>query len=576
MAVRVRVPLAALLKNFYFMQKNHILAFSASALLLLSSCSSKLGALSSDNFVVTPDPLEARGGQVAATINGTFPEKYMKKKAVVTVIPELHYGDGQVARGESATFQGEKVKDNNQVVSYRLGGKYNMKTAFNYVPDMLKSEMYLTFDAKVGKKTVQVPAVKVADGVLATAELYRQTMLSDGACIAPDAFQRIQAQKQEANVKFLVNQAILRQSELKNNSVQEFVKMLKNINADREKLNIKNVEVAAYASPEGGFAYNEKLANKRQDVSEDYVKQQLKQTKLTTDIDAHYTAEDWEGFQQLVQASNIQDKDVILRVLSMYKDPEEREKQIRNLSEGFRELADQILPELRRSRMIINYEVVGRSDEQIKQQFKDDASQLNNEELLYAAALENDANKKEEIYKATTLYCPNDYRAFNNLAALELNKGNIDKAKTYIEQAKRLSSKPSEAFANEAFIALTSGNVQDAETSLSKAIDANGYNQIAGVLSLAKGDYIQAEKYMEGTNTNTAALAKIMNNNLQGAINTLDAIKNPSAITSYLHAIAAARNGNKFATSSYLEEAIQKDAALKSYADNDLELSILK
>ncbi|MBQ2495025.1 MAG: hypothetical protein II521_02825, partial [Prevotella sp.] len=399
------------------MKKNHILALSASALFILSSCSSKLGALSADNFVVTPDPLEARGGQVSATINGTFPEKYMKKKAVVTVIPELHYADGQVARGESATFQGEKVKDNNQVVSYRLGGKYNMKTAFNYVPDMLKSEMYLAFDAKVGKKVVKVPSVKVANGVLATAELYRQAMQGDGACIAPDAFQRIQAQKQEANVKFLVNQAILRQSELKNNSVQEFIKLLKNINADREKLNIKNVEVAAYASPEGGFAYNEKLANKRQDVSEGYVKQQLKQTKLDADIDAHYTAEDWEGFQQLVQASNIQDKDVILRVLSMYKDPEEREKQIRNLSEGFRELADQILPELRRSRMIINYEVVGRSDDQIKQQFATDASQLNNEELLYAAALENDANKKEEIYKATTMYCPKDYRAFNNLAA---------------------------------------------------------------------------------------------------------------------------------------------------------------
>ena len=558
------------------MKKNHILALSASALFILSSCSSKLGALSADNFVVTPDPLEARGGQVSATINGTFPEKYMKKKAVVTVIPELHYADGQVARGESATFQGEKVKDNNQVVSYRLGGKYNMKTAFNYVPDMLKSEMYLAFDAKVGKKVVKVPSVKVANGVLATAELYRQAMQGDGACIAPDAFQRIQAQKQEANVKFLVNQAILRQSELKNNSVQEFIKLLKNINADREKLNIKNVEVAAYASPEGGFAYNEKLANKRQDVSEGYVKQQLKQTKLDAVIDAHYTAEDWEGFQQLVQASNIQDKDVILRVLSMYKDPEEREKQIRNLSEGFRELADQILPELRRSRMIINYEVVGRSDDQIKQQFATDASQLNNEELLYAAALENDANKKEEIYKATTMYCPKDYRAFNNLAALELNKGNIDKAKSYIEQAKRLTSKPSEAFANEAFIALTNGNVQDAETSLSKAIDANGYNQMAGVLSIAKGDYIQAEKYLEGINSNSSALAKLLNNNLQGALSTLDSMKETSAITSYLHAIIAARNNNKFATKSYLEEALQKDPSLKSYADNDLELSILR
>lgn len=178
-------------------------------------------------------------------------------------------------------------------------------------------------------------------------------------CIAPDSFQRVKAQKQEANVKFLINQANLRKNELKNNSVQEFVKLLKKINADREGLNIKNVEVQAYASPEGGFSFNDKLANKRQDVSEDYVKQQLKNSKVNTDIDAHYTAQDWDGFQQLVQASNIQDKDVILRVLSMYKDPEQREQQIRNMSEGFRELADGILPQLRRSRMIINYETVG-------------------------------------------------------------------------------------------------------------------------------------------------------------------------------------------------------------------------
>ena len=576
MAVRVRVPLAAPYVNTILMRKINILAFSASTLIILSSCSSKLGALSPDNFVVAPDPLEARGGQVSATINGTFPEKYMKKKAVVTVIPELRYGDGQVAQGLASTFQGEKVKDNNQTISYRLGGKYNMKTSFDYVPEMLQSDMYLTFDAKVGKKSVKVPAVKVATGVLATSELYKQALLGDGACIAPDTFQRVQTQKQEASVKFLVNQAILRQSELKNNSVQEFVKLLKNIQADQEKLNIKNVEVSAYASPEGGFSYNEKLANKRKDVSEDYVKQQLKGNKMNADIDARYTAEDWEGFQQLVQASNIQDKDVILRVLSMYKDPEEREKQIRNLSEGFRELADQVLPELRRARMVINYDIVGRTDEQIIQQYAADPKQLSNEELLYAAALVDDASKKEEIYKATTLYCPNDYRAFNNLAALELNKGNVEKAKSYIEQAKRVNAKAPEAFANEAFINLTNGNTQDAENALSRAIGANGYDYMAGVLSIAKGDYIQAERFLAGTKTNNAGLAHLLNNNLQDAISALDAVKSPTAITSYIHAIVAAHNGNKFATSSYLQEALEKDPTLKAYSDKDLELSILK
>jgi hypothetical protein len=245
------------------MRNELILSLSVFSLLALSSCS-KLGPLSADNFNVDPNPLEAQGGQVPAVINGTFPSNYMKTKAVVTVTPELRYGNGQVAKGQSATFQGEKVMGNDQTISYKMGGRYSMKTSFDYVPEMQKSDMYLTFDARLGKKKMNVPAVKVATGVLATAELYKQTLMNAGGCIAPDSFQRVKAQKTEANIKFLVNQANLRKSELKNNSVKEFVSMLKKINADREGLNLKNVEVLAYASPEGGFAFNDKLANKRQ------------------------------------------------------------------------------------------------------------------------------------------------------------------------------------------------------------------------------------------------------------------------------------------------------------------------
>ena len=233
----------------------------------LTSCS-KLGALSADKFNVTPNPLETLGGEVPATINGMFPEKYMKKKAVVTVTPELRYGNGQVAKGTSATFQGEKVQGNDQTISYLVGGHYTMKTAFAYEPAMQKSDMYLTFQARIGNRKMNVPDVKVAEGVIATSELYKRSLMNAGACIAPDSFQRVRAQKQEANVKFLINQANLRQSELKNNSVQEFVSLLKRINADKEGLNIRNVEVQAYASPEGGFAFNDRLANKRQEDSE--------------------------------------------------------------------------------------------------------------------------------------------------------------------------------------------------------------------------------------------------------------------------------------------------------------------
>ncbi len=554
------------------MQKNVVLFMSAAALLALSSCSSKLGALSADNFSVNPNPLETEAGKVPTTINGKFPEKYMKKKAVVTVTPELRYADGKTAKGNGATFQGEKVAGNNQTIQYKVGGNYTMNTSFDYVPEMQKSDLYLTFDAYVGKKKVNVPEVKVATGVISTSEFYKKTLASDGACIAPDSFQRVKAQKQEAEIKFLINQANLRRSEMKNNSVKEFVQMLKKINRDREGLNIKNVEVAAYASPEGGVKFNDKLASKRQNTSEKYVKQTLKKTKVNTDIDARYTAQDWDGFQKLVAASNLQDKDVILRVLSMYQDPQEREQQIRNMSAGFRELANGILPELRRSRLIINYETIGRSDDQIKEQYNADPTKLSADELLYAAALEDNADKKEAIYKKTAEIYPNDNRAFNNVAALEFAKGNNDAAKEYLAKAVNAKSDAAEANANKGLVALLEGNTAEAQNHIAKATGANDLNKALGALNIANGKYAQAEQNFNGVNSNTAALAQILNKNYAGAISTLNGVKNKTGVTDYLLAIANARQGNNDAASSYLKSALQKDPSLASYAANDLEL----
>ena len=554
------------------MQKNVVLFMSAAALLALSSCSSKLGALSADNFSVNPNPLETEAGKVPTTINGKFPEKYMKKKAVVTVTPELRYADGKTAKGNGATFQGEKVAGNNQTIQYKVGGNYTMNTSFDFVPEMQKSDLYLIFDAYVGKKKVNVPEVKVATGVISTSEFYKKTLASDGACIAPDSFQRVKAQKQEAEIKFLINQANLRKSEMKNNSVKEFVQMLKKINRDKEGLNIKNVEVAAYASPEGGVKFNDKLASKRQNTSEKYVEQTLKKTKVSTDIDARYTAQDWDGFQKLVAASNLQDKDVILRVLSMYQDPQEREQQIRNMSAGFRELADGILPELRRSRLIINYETIGRSDDQIKEQYNADPTKLSADELLYAAALEDNADKKEAIYKKTAEIYPNDNRAFNNVAALEFAKGNNDAAKEYLEKAVNAKSDAAEANANKGLVALLEGNTAEAQNHIAKATGANDLNKALGALNIANGKYAQAEQNFNGVNSNTAALAQILNKNYAGAISTLKGVKNKTGVTDYLLAIANARQGNNDAASSYLKSALQKDPSLASYAANDLEL----
>lgn len=542
---------------------------------MMTSCS-KMGPLSADNFTVTPKPLETQAGVVSATVNGAFPEKYMKKKAVVTVTPELRFGDGKVVKGEAATFQGEKVMGNDQVISYRMGGHYTLKTAFAYNPEMQKSDMYLTFDARRGKKVYNVPAVKVNYGIIATSELYRQALTNGGGCLALDSFQRVKAKKQEANIKFLINQANLRKSELKNNSVGEFVKLLKEINKDREGLNLQNVEIQAYASPEGGFKFNDKLANKRQNVSEKYVRKEMKSAGVEGNLDAHYTAQDWEGFQQLVQASDIQDKDVILRVLSMYKDPQEREQQIRNMSEGFRELADAILPELRRSRLIIHYETIGRNDEQIKAQYNEDAAKLSADELLYYATLEEDAAKKEEIYAKTAQLYTNDYRPLNNQAVMAFNRGDEAKAKQLLAQAITKSNNAAEANATLGLIALKNGNVAEAENLIAKAADANALNEALGNLSIAKGNYAQAEEYFKDSYNNSAALAQLLNKNYAAAKATLNNIKNPDGLTSYLHAIVSARQGNKYAANSYLKEALQKDPSLKAYAENDLEFANMK
>lgn len=594
-AVRVRVPLAVhgfrIANNLYYFFDTHkvyntirlmfkkiFLPFAAVALLALTSCSGKLGALSADNFNVNPNPMETQGGSVPVTINGNFPEKYMKKKAVVTVTPELRAADGSILRGTPATFQGEKVMGNNQTISYKLGGHYTMKADFPYTDTYHKSDLYLSFNAMVGKKVVEVPAVKVANGIIATSELYRMAMTQNGGCIALDTFQRVRQARQAANIKFLINQAQLRKGELNNTTVQDFLETLRTINNEKEAYILSNIEVKAYASPDGGEKFNDKLAAKRQNVSEKYVKEQLKKINAEANVTGQYTAQDWEGFQQLVAASNMQDKELILRVLSMYQDPEEREQQIKNMSAGFRQLADEILPELRRSRLIINYETVGRSDEQIQQQYAADAKQLSVDEILYAATLNGvDNNKATEIYKTAASIYPNDYRAFNNLAVQALKNNDVKAAQQYAEKALAINPKAAEAKANLALVALKAGNVNKAQEFISQAIDANDYKFALGTFNIAKGDYAAALDNLKGQKNNVAALAQLLNKDYAGALNTIKSIGNDGdGVTDYIRALISARQGNSYAANTYLKDAISKDASLATYAENDLEFNNVK
>ena len=549
------------------MKTSLYLSAAGLALVAFTSCNSKLDALSADNFTVTPSPLETVGNDVPATINGRFPQKYMKKKAVVTVIPELRYTGGK-AMGQPATFQGEKVVGNDQTVSYKLGGNYVMKANFPYSPVMASSELYLNFEARVGKKVVTIPAVKVADGVVATSQLVYLTLASANTATAADGFQREISRQQNAQIKYLISQAKVRTRELNTTSVKDFIKVLRDIKADQKGLALDNVEVSAYASPDGTLKFNTGLAENRKGSAQQYVNGQLKKTKLNTNVDAKYTAEDWDGFQELVAASNIQDKEVILRVLSMYKDPEEREQQIKNLSVAFRELANEVLPELRRARLTVNYRVIGRSDEEIRAQYAADASKLTVEELLYAATLTNDAAERKAIFnKATELY-PQDKRAYNGLAQLAYAAGNLSDAENALTHAEGLP----EAYANSALIALKQGNVNGAEALLGKALTAGNYNEVLGNLQIARGNYAQAAQNLKGINTNSAALAQILNKDYVAAAQTLAAVNNADAITDYLKAVLAARTGQVEQGVQALRAAIAKNADLRDLASADLAL----
>ena len=380
------------------MIKKLYLPLVALLVLAFSSCS-KMGELSPDYFTTNPEVLEAIGGKVPVTITGKFPEKYFKKNATVEVTPVLRWEGGE-AKGQPATFQGEKVQGNDQTISYKTGGTYTMKASFDYVPEMAKSELYLDFKIKKGKKEYTIPSVKIADGVIATSEL--PTVNSANAAYAPDAFQRIIKQAKEAQIMFLIQQANLRASELKSDSLKAFHKQVVAVAGDTKNYKLNNIEISAYASPDGGVELNTGLAENREANTEKYMERQLKKGKIDTNLDAKYTAQDWEGFQELVSKSNLQDKDLILRVLSMYNDPEQREAEIKNISSVYKTLADEILPQLRRARLTANYDIIGRSDDEINEAFNSDPKVLSVEELLYAATLTND-NAQGEYYLTDVL-----------------------------------------------------------------------------------------------------------------------------------------------------------------------------
>ena len=550
------------------MNKKFLLPFFLlAAILAFSSCSNKLKPLAEEYIKAEPQPLEAIGGKVPVTINATIPAKWFNKKAVVTITPVLRYQGGE-AWGTAYTYQGEKVKGNNQVIPYKEGANVTMKSSFTYKPEMKKSELYLTFDAKIKNKTVKLPDVKIGESVLATSEL--ADAATANAAIAADKFQRIIKEAHDASIMFLIQQAELRSKELKKDEISDWKDLVKN--ADEAPNQNVAIEIQAYASPDGGVELNTGLAERREKNTDKYLAKELKKMKVDAPVDAKYTAQDWEGFQELVSKSNIQDKDLVLRVLSMYSDPEQREKEIKNISSVFSTLAEEILPQLRRSRLVANIEIIGKSDDEISALAKNDPKALNVEEILYAATLTNNDAEKTAIYnKASELY-PNDYRTWNNVGMMAFRAGDLAKAEQMFNKANSVKNNP-ESNMNLGLIALTKGDQAKAQQLFGSASGVAELSEALGVLYLEQGEWAKAANSFGSVKSNNAALAQILTKDYNKASQTLNAVPNADATTSYLKAIVAARTNDANGVVSNLKDAIAKDGSLKKEAAIDLEFA---
>lgn len=548
------------------MKKGLFLSLIA-AVVMLASCNKSLPK--PDEITVNPSPLEKVGNKVNAEITGTFPEKKFARKGVLTVTPVLKF-EGQEVLGDPVTYVGEKAKENGKTVNYKNGGTYKQSCSFDYVPAMRKSELYLRFEAKVGKKVIEIPDLKIADGVVATSEL--ADARDNKTAGTPDKFQRVIQELTEADIKFLIQSAELRSAETKSEGVKNLQAAIKDAK-EAERKEISKIEVAGYASPDGGMSLNENLAKNRQKAAANFLKKDLKKNKVNTAIESNITAEDWEGFRKAMENSNMQDKDLVLRVLSMYSDPEEREAQIKNLSAVYGTIAEEILPALRRSRLILTTDLIGKSDDEIREIAKKDASQLSVEELLYAATLTEDKAEKLAIYKqAADQY--NDYRAWNSMGQIYFSNGDIAEARRCYSKALEIQPNDPDVNYNAGVAAIADGDLAKAEEYLGKAAGTKAnLNAALGTLYTAKGDYNAAKKAYGETASNNAAVQQILDEDYAGAAKTLANVKEPNATTAYLKAIVGARTNDKAAVYENLKSAIAQDASLKARAAQDIEFA---
>ncbi|MDA3854084.1 MAG: hypothetical protein PF444_07585 [Bacteroidales bacterium] len=538
-------------------------------ILILGSCGKPPADFEGVNYVITPSPLEVHNGKVEGKVDITFPDGYVDPAATVAITVEISNAAG-LTELTTINIQGAEFEGNNTVVA-ETGGKAAGTFSIDYVETMKVSVVQAKATGKVGKKVVEIPAMKVGDGVIATSTLV------DGkgafAAFGADAYQQIVPETQKADINYTIQSSTIRNSELKGDDVKAMKEYVKAASADERK-EFTGVSVASYASPDGAEELNTKVSSRRGTSSDKYVAKELKRAKVEgVEVVSETTPEDWAGFQAAVEASSIQDKELILRVLSMYADPAKREEEIKNIAATYKSLAEEILPQLRRSQISININVIGRTDAEIKTQYAADATVLNVDEILYAATLTEDADEKLEIYKKVVAVYPEDWRGYNDMAYILMGQAKYAEAADAVNKAAAIEA-TAEVNNNLGAVALNNGDLAKAKEQLGKAAGAGqplDYNM--GIVAIYEADYATAASKLKGAASNNAALACILNKDYAGAASELDAVAAPDAMTFYLKAIVAARTSKTEEVISNLTKSIAIDAAMKEAAKSDIEFA---
>ena len=502
-----------------------------------------------------PEVLALVGDKIPADITVTFPAKYFHPAAILEVTPVLVYEGGEQV-GKTFKYQGEKVKDNYRVIASNVDNSVTEKVAFDYVPGVEKSYLELRSVAYYKNKTIEIPAIKVADGCNVT-QLFAST--EGEYSFKKDDYKEVISESAEGQVMYDYNSATIKRSELRSDSVKELQAALDEIASD-PRYTVTGTRVVAYASPEGGQQYNAKLSDKRAESAKkawDKVTGGMK----TDDIQVKSMGQDWDGFKEAVQNSNIEDKELILRVLSMYSDPAVRESEIRNMSKVYTEINKNVFPELRRARFIADVNYKNFSDDELKELADKAVDVLDEEGLLRVASITSNADRKAELYKMAVSKFGSD-RAQFNLAVLSLNAGKPDQAASLLKKVSKVDGDVNNALG---VCELQKGNLDAAADFFRKAGTTEAKANL-GTIDILKGNYDAAVKNLEGTGSYNLAVAYILTNQLDKAEKSITC---KCARSNYLRAVIAARRGN----SSDVEKYLAQTGKMKEKAEKDVEFA---